>query len=359
LTLSDERGTEGSANAARTHPTTPGRRTASSGVSRTEGDRPAGGMTVDPAPAGAATAARRAAAVELPDRIAFLGFGLIGGSIAGALRDAGCRSQLVGWTPEGRGPAAGLQVGFLDAAATTPADAIDGAGLVVLAGPPLAIVAQLSELAGPLRRALLDGATITDVASTKGRIVDKAGAHRLPFVGGHPMAGREVSGVAGAKPDLFVGRPWVVVPSSAASAQDIARVESLAAAVGARPVRMSAAEHDSAVAAISHLPLVAAAAMVEAVALTDPGAADWTVARALAASGWSDMTRLARGDSEMGAGILATNGPAVVARLRAYRVAIDAWIDLVENGERRDEPPGWGLQGRLEAAKAALEAPES
>jgi prephenate dehydrogenase len=115
---------------------------------------------------------------------------------------------------------------------------------------------------------------------------------------------------------------------------------------------MTAAEHDGAVAAISHLPLVAAAALVEAVALSDGGADDWPLGRALAATGWSDMTRLARGDPEMGAGILATNRAAVVARLRAYRDAIDAWITRLET----DADPGLaaGLRARLERARDAL-----
>jgi len=297
---------------------------------------------------------RRAAAARLPERIAFLGFGLIGGSVAMALRQAGCRSELVAWTPSGAGPTDGLQRGLVDRAATSLRDALAGAGVVVLAGPPQAILWTLSELAGPLRGAIAPGATITDVASTKDEIVDRAGGYQLPFVGGHPMAGRESSGVAAATADLFVDRPWVVIPSSQASDQDIAMVEALATAVGARPVRMGARDHDIAVAGISHLPLLLAAALVETVAASREGTASWPLARELAASGWRDMTRLARGDPEMGAGILATNAGPVRDRLRIMRRVLDDWIELLEGGSSSAA----SVRIRLEEARDALEHDE-
>ena len=291
--------------------------------------------------------AREAAVARLPPRIAFLGFGLIGGSIALALRDAGYAGLLAAWTPRGNGPAEGLRRGLVDDAATTAAEALGGAELVILAGPPLAVIAGLGEPS--VQAAMAAGATVTDVASTKGAVLAIADEQSLSFVGGHPMAGRESSGVASAVADLFVDRPWLIVPSRGAREVDVDRVAALAGAAGARPIRMTADEHDLAVAAISHLPLVAAAALVEAVALSDAGAGDWPVARALAATGWSDMTRLARGDPEMGAGILATNRDAVARRLRAYRDAIDEWLRVLET-----DAPADALRERLEAARDAL-----
>jgi prephenate dehydrogenase len=307
-------------------------------------------------PEAVAPAARPTAAAALPDRIAFLGLGLIGGSIAMAVREAGYRGTLAAWTPSGRGPGEGLRRGIVDVAAPEPASALDGAGLVILAGPPLAVLAALSDLAGPLRRHLGGEATLTDVASTKALVVQNADAYGLPFVGGHPMAGRETTGVGSASPDLFLDRPWVVVPGSSARGTDVERVGTLAAATGARAVRLEAAEHDAAVAAISHLPLVLAAALVEAVAGARAGdAAGWPIARQLAASGWRDMTRLAKGDPEMGAGILSTNAPAVRDRLRAFRDVLDTWIEELDAGQ------GGGnagvLWGRLHAAREALEPP--
>lgn len=273
-----------------------------------------------------------------------------------ALRARGVRSTLVAWTPDGDAPTEGLAAGILDEAAQSASAAVREADLVVLAAPASRIVDGIADLAGPGLPLLADGVTITDVGSTKARILERADAHGLPFVGGHPMAGREGSGLAAATPDLFVGRPWVVVPGAAATAADIARVEWLATTVGARPVRMTSLDHDRAVAAISHLPLVVAAALVEAVAGSGPGDAadDWPAARELAATGWGDMTRLARGDPAMGAGILATNAAAVASRLRDLRRVLDGWIDDL------DREPGQesGLRTRLAAARARLDAAE-
>ena len=305
-------------------------------------------------------AARVAAAARLPSRIAFLGFGLIGGSIALALREAGSAARFVAWTPEGNGPAEGARRGLLDEASASADGAIEGADLVILAGPPLSVIATLGELgerAGGLRAAIHGGATITDVASTKRLVVEAAAAHGLRFVGGHPMAGRETTGLASATSDLFVDRPWVVVPSGGASPIDVERVEALAAAVGARSTRMTAAEHDAAVAAISHLPLILAAALVESVADSPEGAASWPTARLLAAGGWAGMTRLARGDPEMGAGILATNADAVSERLHTFRGVIDAWLALLDSEQANTDADATAIRGRLQAARSALQAP--
>jgi prephenate dehydrogenase len=109
------------------------------------------------------------------------------------------------------------------------------------------------------------------------------------------------------------------------------------------------------VASISHLPLVVAAALVESVAGRSVGGSSWPLARRLAATGWSDMTRLAKGDPEMGAGILATNADAVTTSLRDLRRTLDTWIELLEAGAEVHAPD---LQGRLRAARNALGAGE-
>ena len=310
-------------------------------------------------PRAAIDPSRAAALGLLPDRIAFLGFGLIGGSIALALRAAGSTAHLAAWTPAGTGPRAGLERGVLDAAPATAEEALRDATLVILASPPMAVIRGLEELSGPLRAALAPDVTISDVASTKGLVVARAEDLGLPFVGGHPMAGRESSGFEAATADLFVDRPWVVVAAEGATSRDVARVEALARAVGARPIAMAASAHDMAVARISHLPLVAAAALVESVV----GDADqWRDARALAASGWRDMTRLARGDAEMGGGILATNASAIADAIRTYRDALDAWLVELERLEDEAAPAmptaeaAEPLRAKLAAARALLES---
>lgn len=278
-------------------------------------------------------------------RIALLGLGLVGGSIARALRarEPG-RWTVTSWTPGGRGPAAGVRHGVVARQAGDVADAISDAELVVLAAPPLDSLALLDTLRPP------PDATITDVVSTKRAIGAAADRLGLPFVGGHPMAGRETVGFDAATPDLFVDRPWVIVPGAGARPIDLARVESLALATGARPVEMDAATHDRAVAAISHLPLVLAATLVEAVT----GGAEWPTARELAAGGWRDMTRLARGDVAMGAGIAATNADALAEGIAGVREVLDRWLAELAPGGGND-PDAAALEARLAAARSALE----
>lgn len=288
--------------------------------------------------------------------VTFLGLGLIGGSIARALREAGGWTAAA-WSPSGAGPARALEAGAVDAAPSTLARALADADLVVLAAPPTACLALLDLLAGASRAALAAGAVVTDVASTKSLIMGRAAAHGLRFVGGHPMAGKETSGFGAASADLFVGRPWVVIPARVADGDAIERVESMVRATGARPVRMDAAAHDAAVAAISHLPLVAAAALVEVAAGAAGEAApqDWPVAAVLAASGWRDATRLARGDPEMGAGIAATNAAALAARLHAYRERLDEWLALLEATGPAGLPDEAAIRARFAATRDRLD----
>ncbi len=288
-------------------------------------------------------------------RLALLGLGLIGGSVARAAHAAGWR--VAAWTPSGAGPRIALAAGAIDDAAGTLRAAVADADLVVLAAPPTACLELLVELAGASRDALPGDAVVSDVASTKALLAERAAALGLRYVGGHPMAGRETSGFAAGSADLFRDRPWVVVPPPAGDEAAVARVEELARACGARPLRMTAAEHDAAVAAISHLPLVVAAALVEAVAggPGDPIAPGWPAAAALAASGWATATRLARGDPTMGAGIAVTNVGPLAAGVRAIRERLGEWLVLLEAGPDGGAPDEAALRDRLAAARDRLE----
>ena len=169
---------------------------------------------------------------------------------------------------------------------------------MILAAPPLDTLDLLRDLGGPLRRFVAAGGRVTDVASTKGAIVALAGELGLRFVGGHPMAGREVTGFKASDAGLFVDRPWVVVPIRG-HGRHVAHRGDRRRLRGADGCVWTPDEHDRLVAAISHLPLVLSAALVEAVAGgVDRTRADWAAASALAAGGWDSMTRLARGDVE-------------------------------------------------------------
>lgn len=290
-------------------------------------------------------------------RIAFLGFGLIAGSIARAVRASPDAADwtMAAWSPSGEGPSQAQAEGMIDLAAATSAEAVRDADLVVLAAPAPACLAAMDELAAGSATFLPTGAVVTDVASTKAALLQRADGLGLRYVGGHPMAGLESAGYGAGRADLFIGRPWVVVPGGSAAPADVARVETLIGACGAVAVEMGAEAHDRAVAGVSHLPLVLAAALAEAVVGldSDDGRAEWAAASRLAANGWRDMTRLARGDPAMGAGIAATNAPALAARLRDLRLVLDRWqAELDVPGG----PDAAAVETRLRAARARLES---
>jgi prephenate dehydrogenase len=288
-------------------------------------------------------------------RVGFLGFGLIAGSIARAIRQNPTTDgwTLAAWSPRGDGPDRAAGEGVIDVAAVSAPAALAGADLIVLGAPATACLELLDALAGPWRSELDPAAVVTDVASTKAAIVDRADEHGLRFVGGHPMAGLEAAGYGAARADLFAGRPWVIVPGSSASPADVDRVGELATVCSAQVVYLDAVEHDRAVAAISHLPLVVAAALVEAVAGTpDDERAVWPLAERLAAGGWVSSTRVARGDPAMGAAIAVTNAPVLASRIRDLQGVLDGWLAELE---RADGPDERALAERLATARTMLE----
>jgi prephenate dehydrogenase len=210
-------------------------------------------------------------------RVALLGLGLIGGSIARALREdpagagpfGGESLEIAAWTPSQIGPRTALAAGSIDFVGRSIAEAVDGAAIVILSAPPIAMAELLDELVVCRRSGrLTDAAVVTDVGSTKRWIMAEASKRGLRFVGGHPMAGSHETGFSAADPNLFLGRPWVVVPGDRSGAGQ-ALVEQLATACGARPVTMDAELHDTATAGISHLPLLLAAALTGSVALDE------------------------------------------------------------------------------------------
>ncbi len=278
-------------------------------------------------------------------RVAIIGLGLIGGSIARALaaRQPG-QWHVIAWS-RGRAPEEALAEGVVQGVAATPEEAasVETVELVVLAAAPAANLELLRRL-GPLLAGR--GAVLTDVTSVQRPIAAAAAAvPGLCFVGGHPMAGREQRGYGAATSDLFVDRPWLVLPAPGARPEDTARVEALASGCGARPRRIDPATHDRLVAAISHLPLVVSAALAEAVA----GSSDWPAASELAASGWRDTTRLARGDPDLGAGIASLNRDEILVCLDRLEETLAAWRADLRAGDVG------ALASRFERVRSALE----
>lgn len=226
--------------------------------------------------------------------VAIAGTGLIGASIGLGLSRHGW--AILGWDPDADAALAAREAGAVAGLAGSFDDLIAaGADLLILAGPPAATVATLERLTTP--------SLVIDVAGVKRPVVAAAAGCR--FVGTHPMAGREVSGPAAASPGLFRGATWVVT-TDGADERDLRFVEQLVESLGASPVRLTAAEHDAAVARISHLPQLVAAAMLLNAADTD-GAMD------LAAGSFRDITRVAASDPALWVDLLALNRDEVVA----------------------------------------------
>lgn len=246
--------------------------------------------------------------VGRPRRVAIVGVGLIGGSLAAALKRAHPDLSVVG-VDRARRPDRAL----------VPLDdygrslrGVAGAELIVLAAPVDVNLAILAEVA----RHADASATITDVGSTKRVILTHAKALGLAdrFVGGHPMAGLAVSGVRHATPTLFLDAPWILTPFAATGRRHVSAVKRLVAAIGARPVTMDAVEHDRVLAYVSHLPQLVVTCLMRSV-----GDAVGVRGVALSGAGLFDTTRLASSDARLWAAILAQNADQVVPALRHYR----------------------------------------
>lgn len=262
------------------------------------------------------------------ERVAILGLGLMGASLGMALRAGGIARVVAGYDAAADVAERARVRGAVDVACGTVAQALEGAELVVLAAPPLALRDLLREL-GPQ---LAEQAVVTDVASTKAAVVSWA-EELLPrperFVGGHPMAGKEQSGIAAAEAALYRGCVWCLTPTARTAHDALECVQGLVGALGARPVVLTAERHDAAVAAISHLPRVAAAALM----LTAAGDPSWPEAHLLAAGGFRDTTRVAAGDARMARDICLTNTGPLVACLDAYIERLRTLRDQIATGD--------------------------
>ena len=245
-----------------------------------------------------------------PRRITVVGLGLIGGSIAASARRAGRRVR--GVDPDAATIGYAIEQGIVDEAAT-PDDAegrgwfTGDQGLLVLATPVIATVAWLERLAESGYAGI-----VTDVASTKRAVIEAAsgggGAYR--FVGGHPMTGSERSGVTASAPGLFEGAYYILTPGADTDMGAYREVHAFVTSLGARVISLDAGEHDDAVAIVSHVPHVAAAALVD-LASTRAEDAGADLLR-LAAGGFKDMTRIAAGSPELWTGICMDNADSVI-----------------------------------------------
>jgi prephenate dehydrogenase len=277
--------------------------------------------------------------------VAVVGLGLMGGSLAAALRGGkGATRQcarVIGVVRQAPTAQAAREAGLVDAATTDLAAGVAEADIVVLAAPVRAILALIPQVGGLVK----PDALVMDLGSSKAAVCAALGAlpPQVSAVGGHPMCGKERGGLAAADATLYHGAPFVLVATERSSPAALEQAAELARAVGARPLVVGAARHDAVVAAISHVPFLMAVALVQAAAeqaATDDGLA-WT----LAAGGFRDTTRVAAGEVAMMRDTLLTNRAAVTAHLARAEAALETVRELIE---RDDEA---GLTTYLAAAQ--------
>lgn len=285
-------------------------------------------------------------------KLVVIGVGLIGGSLACALRKAGKVGSVVG---VGRGIAnleQAVQLGVIDSYSLDAAQAVADADMVVI-GATLGSTADILTRIAP---ALPPDTIVTDVGSTKASVVAAArvalGYKFSCFVPGHPIAGTEHSGAEAAFADLYVDHRVILTPLTDTDAQALARVQAMWEATGARVTQMSVADHDRVLAATSHLPHMLAFTLVDMLAAA-PDADDIF---AFAAGGFRDFTRIASSNPEMWRDIALANRDALLAICGDYHARLERLMQALRDGD------GASLEQSFKRAKQARDrcvVPES
>ncbi len=279
-------------------------------------------------------------------RVALIGVGLVGGSFALALRRAGATSAIVGVDRDAQALERAAALGVIDTAAESTSEATHGADLVIVAVPVRSVGPVLHDVA----LALEPGAVVTDVGSTKTEVVatarEELRVHFPRFVPGHPIAGREASGVDAATAELFKGARVVLTPTAETAADAVDVVRACWEAAGGRVAMLSATDHDRIFAAVSHLPHMLSFALVSELA----SRANSSELFGFAAGGFRDFTRIAASSPEMWRDIALQNREALLAELDRYGARLAVFRELVEKGD------GPGLQRLMAEARASRQA---
>lgn len=266
-------------------------------------------------------------------RIAIIGLGLIGGSIGLALKQANWRkAEIIGYTRRRETASLARKSGTVDRIEFELPKAVKSADIIIIATPVLAIKNVFEQIA----LELADDSIVTDTASTKLQVMQWAQEmlpSRTNFIGGHPMAGKEIQGIKAADADLFRKCTYCLTPLPQAKRAAILTVKDMVKALGAVPLVIDAEEHDGLVAGISHLPLVLSAALV----LATTKNASWPKMSRLAASGYRDLTRLASGNPEVSAHICLSNRAAIVSWIDTFVEELQKMRKLVADGNEEIE----------------------
>ena len=262
------------------------------------------------------------------ERIAVLGLGLIGGSLALALRQADLAAQIAGYDASLDATRRAMERNALTHACITAEDAVQQADMVILATPIRAMPELLMRIAPVLK----PGALVTDTASTKVQVVEWARTllpTHVVFVGGHPMAGRESSGIDAAEAGLFEGCTYCLTPTAHTQPDAVTRVREFVTRLAAHPLLLDAQEHDLLVAGISHLPFVVSSALVRMLGQDE----SWSEMAKLAASGYRDISRLAAGSPAMYRDICSTNKEAIINWLDTLVMQLAELRSLIATGD--------------------------
>jgi prephenate dehydrogenase len=263
-------------------------------------------------------------------KIAVLGVGLIGGSIGHAARRL--PAEVVGFDSEPQILARAIEAGALDRGAASVAEACEGAETIFCAVP----VAGLPELAGTALQVCGEDAVVTDVGSTKREIVEALGDDER-FIGGHPLAGAETSGVENARADLFDGARWYLTPTERSGGMLYDRLQRTIAGFGARPQAIDSETHDRLMATVSHLPHVVANVLVAQAA--EELTADSERMPDVGPS-FRDTTRVAGANPAIWGDIFSTNRDAVAEAVEAVSARLGEAAQLIRSGDR-DAVSAW------------------
>lgn len=245
--------------------------------------------------------------------IAIVGTGLIGTSLALAIKSSNLQVEIVGTDYDSTARSGAQKSGAFKKVEARLSSAIRGADVVVFATPIMAMREMMESAAHDFQ----EGCVVTDVGSSKKAVMQWAEEvlpKHVSFVGGHPMAGKELSGPQHADGDMFRGKAYCIVPSLTAEKAAVSSVTTMAEAIGAKPFFIGVDEHDSFVAAASHLPFMMSIALMG----TASKSANWDDIAQLASSGFGDLSRLASGDPVMHRDICLTNPEPIVAWMDSY-----------------------------------------
>lgn len=260
--------------------------------------------------------------------VAIVGMGLMGGSLGKSLIQARACKEVRGLVRRAEMAQAVVQCKAADVADTDPERVLRGASLVVIATPVLTIERQISTL-----HQFMDlGAVLTDMGSVKSGVVRTMDTlpNGIRPVGGHPMCGKEISGLEASDPELFRDKVWVIVPLQRSDPEAVQLLEEMIEAVGARKIVMSAEVHDHAAACISHFPYMLAVTLVS---VAGENAQTCPEVWRLASSGFRDTSRVAAGNITMMMDILSANRDNVIRMLGSAKRHIDEFLRLLETGD--------------------------